>query len=125
MPIRSGAMQRPSGCSYGNTLRQRYDEGGLPCSSTMGSPAPPSTYAISRPRTRRRCFLYGNAAEITFASPSLSMDAFRYSTPCRHEGALREALPERDVLARELIELDQQIVWRNAGAGDDPRVQLP
>src|SRR3989442_5860775 len=27
------------------------------------------TYAISRPRTRRRCFWYGNAAEIMFASP--------------------------------------------------------
>jgi hypothetical protein len=37
MPIRSGAMQRPRGCRCGNTLRQRYDEVGLPCSSTMGS----------------------------------------------------------------------------------------
>src|SRR4051794_39587859 len=69
MPIRSGAMQRPSGCRCGNTLRQRYDEVGLPCSSTMGAPSPTSTYAISRPRTRRRCFWYGNAAEIMFASP--------------------------------------------------------
>src|ERR1700759_623849 len=69
MPIRSGAMQRPSGCRCGKTLRQRYDEVGLPCNSTMGSPCPTSTYAISRPRTRRRCFLYGNAAEIMFASP--------------------------------------------------------
>ena len=34
MPIRSGAMQRPSGCRCGMTLRQRYDEVGLPCSST-------------------------------------------------------------------------------------------
>ena len=67
MPIRSGAMQRPSGCRCGNTLRQRYDEVGLPCSSTMGSPSPTSTYAISLPRTRRRFFLYGNAAEIMFA----------------------------------------------------------
>src|SRR5215813_9376805 len=65
MPIRSGAMQRPCGCRCGNTLRQRYDEVGLPCSSTMGSPSPTSTYAISLPRTRRRCFWYGNAAEIT------------------------------------------------------------
>src|SRR5258708_2870142 len=39
MPIRSGAMQRPRGCRCGNTLRQRYDEVGLPCSSTMGSPS--------------------------------------------------------------------------------------
>src|SRR5215813_6935643 len=67
MPIRSGAMQRPSGCRCGNTLRQRYDDVGLPCNSTMGSPCPTSTYAISRPRTRRRCFWYGNVAEITFA----------------------------------------------------------
>jgi hypothetical protein len=28
----------------------------------MGSPCPTSTYAISRPRIRRRCFWYGNAA---------------------------------------------------------------
>src|SRR5262249_2100083 len=71
MPIRSGAMQRPNGCRYGNTLRQRYDEVGLPCSSTMGSPSPTSTYAISWPRARRRCFLYGNAAEIMLPSVSL------------------------------------------------------
>src|SRR5262249_44033556 len=71
MPIRAGAMQRPRGRRCGNTLRQRYDEVGLPCSSTMGSPCPSSTYAISLPRTRRRCFLYGNAAEIMCASPSL------------------------------------------------------
>src|SRR5262252_4972306 len=64
MPIRSGAMQRPSDCRCGNTLRQRYDEVGFPCSRTMGSPSPTSTYAISRPRIRRRCFWYGNAAEI-------------------------------------------------------------
>ena len=71
MPIRSGAMQRPRGLRCGNTLRQRYDEVGLPCSSTMGSPSPTSTYAISLPRTSRRYFLYGNAAEIMFASPVL------------------------------------------------------
>src|SRR5215468_8651222 len=71
MPIRSGAMQRPRGCRCGMTLRQRYDEVGLPCSSTMGSPAPTSTYAISLPRTRRRFFWYGNAAEIMLASPSV------------------------------------------------------
>src|SRR5262245_45399893 len=33
----------------------------------MGSPSPTSTYAISLPRTRRRFFWYGNAAEIMFA----------------------------------------------------------
>src|SRR5262252_1745464 len=70
MPIRSGAMQWPSGCRCGNTLRQRYDEVGLPCSSTMGSPSPTSTYAISLPRTRCRCFLYGNEEEIILGSPS-------------------------------------------------------
>src|SRR5215510_14443852 len=64
MPIRSGAIQRPNGCRCGNTLRQRYDEVGLPCNSTIGSPSPTSTYAISRPRMRRRCFWNGNAAEI-------------------------------------------------------------
>src|SRR5215813_13213423 len=73
MPIRSGAMQRPSGCRYSNMLRQRYDEVGLPCSNTMGSPSPTSTYAISLPRTCRRFFWYGNAAEI--------IASFRYSAP--------------------------------------------
>src|SRR5262249_15890419 len=54
----------------GNTLRQRYDEVGLPCNRTIGSPSPTSTYAMSLPRTRRRCFSYGNTAEIIiFASP--------------------------------------------------------
>src|SRR5215472_6386258 len=72
MPIRSGAMQRPRGSRCGNTLRQRYDEVGLPCSSTTGSPSPISTYAISLPRTRRRCFWYGNAAEIELYSNSLT-----------------------------------------------------
>src|SRR5882724_7276583 len=83
MPIRSGAMQRPRGCRYGNTLRQRYDEVGLPCSSTMGSPSPTSTYAISLPRTRRRCFLYGNAAEIVamLVSPSFFVVAMLVSPP--------------------------------------------
>jgi hypothetical protein len=70
MPIRSGAIQRPSGCRYGNMLRQRYDEVGLPCSNTMGSPSPTSTYAISLPRTCRRFFWYGNAAEIMLAFPT-------------------------------------------------------
>jgi hypothetical protein len=63
MPISSGAMQRPRDCRWGNTLRQRNDEVGLPCSSTMGSPSPTSTYAILRPSTWRRFFWNGNAAE--------------------------------------------------------------
>ena len=62
----------------GNTLRQRYDEVGLPCGSTMGSPCPTSMHAISLPRTRRRCFYKetpqrswfdSNTAETMFASP--------------------------------------------------------
>src|SRR5712692_2512092 len=81
MPIRSGAMQRPRGCKCGNTLRQRYDEVGLPCSSTMGSHSPTSTYAISRPWTRRRCFWYGNAAEIMLASPSFFVVAEEHRRP--------------------------------------------
>src|SRR5262249_42873126 len=77
MPIRSGAMQRHNGFKCGNTLRQRYDEVGLPCSSTMGSPSPTSTYVISLPRTRRRCFSYGNAADIIFPSPVVARLASR------------------------------------------------
>src|SRR5215469_14920787 len=69
MPIRSGAMQRPRGCKCGSTLRQRYDEVGLPCSSTIGSPSPTSTYDISLPRTRCRFFWYGDFAEIMLPFP--------------------------------------------------------
>src|SRR5215471_14689291 len=85
MPIRSGAMQRPRGCRCGNTLRQRYDEVGLPCSSTMGLPSPSSTYAISLPRIRRRCFWYGNAAEIMFAPP---VEANYHRRPRTHNRSL-------------------------------------
>jgi hypothetical protein len=67
--VAHGAMQRQCGCRCGSTLRQRYDEVGLPCNSTTGWPRPTSTYAISRPRTRRRCFWYGKAAEIMSAAP--------------------------------------------------------
>src|SRR5882762_2805988 len=42
----------------------------------------------------------------------------------RDEGALRQSLAERDVLARDLDELDHQVVGRDAGAGGDARVQL-
>src|SRR5215831_18434129 len=72
MPSKSGAMQRPSGSRCGKTLRQRYEEVGLPCSSTIGSPSPTCTYDISLPRTRRRCFWYGNAAGIDLLSNSLT-----------------------------------------------------
>src|SRR5262245_24284249 len=91
MPIRSGAMQRPRDCRCGNTLRQRYDEVGLPCSSTMGSPCPTSTYAISVPRTRRRCFWFGNAAEI-----------MGFLLLCRGEYllGLSDALPRQEVPGR-------------------------
>src|SRR5262245_15443743 len=78
MPIRSGAMQRPRGSRCGNTLRHRYDEVGLPCSSTMGSPFPTSTYAISLPRTCCQCFRYGNADEIMLSSPYLFFAPVEY-----------------------------------------------
>src|SRR5262249_39863759 len=74
MPIRSGAMQRPRACRCGNTLRPRYDEVGLPCSSTMGAPFPTPPYAIALPRPRRRCFWYGNAVETASAFSVLAVD---------------------------------------------------
>src|SRR5262249_13156485 len=49
---------------------------GLPCSSTIGSPFPTSTNAISLPRTRSRFFWYGNAAEIRFVSITSSAEVF-------------------------------------------------
>src|SRR2546425_3287586 len=92
MPIRSGAMQRPRGCRCGNTLRQRYDEVGLPCSSTMGSPSPTSTYAISLPRTRRRCLWYGNAAEIMLASPPFCHSRDGVSEASLERGGARDVV---------------------------------
>jgi hypothetical protein len=47
MPIRSGVMQRPRVCRCSNTLRQRYEEVGLPCSSTIGSPSPNADLTVS------------------------------------------------------------------------------
>ncbi|GAA5039098.1 hypothetical protein GCM10023317_94800 [Actinopolymorpha pittospori] len=49
---------------------------GLPCSNTIGSPSPTSTYAISQPKISRRCFSYGKTAEIMVASPWLWYDSF-------------------------------------------------
>src|SRR5215472_16141997 len=77
MPIRSGAIQRPSGCRCGNTLRQRYDDVGLPWRNTIGSPCPTSTYAMSLSKIRRRFFLYGNAVDIILASPDLCSKSAR------------------------------------------------
>src|SRR5262245_46842358 len=98
MPIRSGAMQRPRDCRCGNTLRQRYDEVGLPWSSTMGSPSPTSTYAISLPRTRRRCFWYGNAAEIMFVSMPSFAEGFMGLHPISIDGFYfcRRVIPNAD-----------------------------
>jgi len=64
MPTRSGARQRPSAARCGITLRQRYDDVGLPWRNTIGSPVPVSTYAssVSSTRTRRRG--WGSAAVI-------------------------------------------------------------
>src|SRR5437899_12968141 len=58
--VAAGAATR---CARGTT---RWD---CRAAARWGRP-PTSTYAISLPRTRRRCFWYGNAAEIMLASPS-------------------------------------------------------
>src|SRR5580700_9091679 len=44
--MRSGATHRACGERYGMTLRHRYDEVGLPCRKTTGSPEPVSAYEI-------------------------------------------------------------------------------
>src|ERR1041384_1618934 len=49
MPIRSQAISRPRSAQCGITLRQRYDEVGLPCWNTIASPAPSSIVAMRRP----------------------------------------------------------------------------
>ena len=46
IPMRSGARHRACGARCGMTLRHRYDEVGLPCSKTIGSPEPASAYEI-------------------------------------------------------------------------------
>src|SRR2546430_3311442 len=52
MPTRSGARQRPRAATWGMTLRQRYEDVGLPWRKTIGSPLPASTWASSVSRTR-------------------------------------------------------------------------
>src|SRR5262245_46297312 len=47
----------------------------------MGSPSPTSTYAISLPRTRRRFFWYGNAAEIMWPFPSFLAAEIMWPSP--------------------------------------------
>jgi hypothetical protein len=59
-----------------------------------GSLSPTSTYAISLPRTRRRCFWYGNSVAIMVASPAFFNSHGRTMTPhircfgvgCKSEG---------------------------------------
>src|SRR5215212_11588059 len=54
MPTRSGARQRPRSDTCGMMLRHRYDEVGLPCRMTIGSPSPDSTWWIVVSSTRVR-----------------------------------------------------------------------
>src|SRR5687768_18047479 len=42
----------------------------------------------------------------------------------RDERALRQSTTERAVLARAFGELDQEVIGRDSGSGDDPRVEL-
>src|SRR5687768_17163719 len=62
--MRSGARQCPWPATCGMTLRHRYDDVGLPCRNTTGSPCPTSTYAISLSSTFTRRRSYGSAAEM-------------------------------------------------------------
>src|SRR6478672_10174839 len=102
MPIRSGAMHRPRGCRCGNTLRQRYDDVGLSCRSTMGSPSPASTYAISLPRTRRRCFRARQDERV-----ALLLFDWRFPTEevADHRGDLLRMGLEREVSGVEEMDL--------------------
>jgi len=66
------------------------------------TPCPTSTYAISRPSTRRRCFWYGNAAEIMFASPAIEAEAtacafMKHSFQVGGARSTEERRGERDV----------------------------
>src|SRR5271169_1600483 len=92
IPIKSGAMQRPKCSRWGITLRHRYDEVGFPCNRTIGSPCPASTYAISRPSTCFRCFLYREVAAIMCVSPS-----------CLNDGRLVGGLCHTDARATALF----------------------
>ena len=69
--VAPGAATR---CARGTT---RWD---CRAAARWGSPSPTSTYAISLPPTRRRCFWYGNAAEIMLPSPSFFVGAARATT---------------------------------------------
>src|SRR5437899_994103 len=66
MPMRSGARQRPAPSSRAMTLRHRYDDVGLPCRNTIGSPTPTSTQAMWLSSTRSRRRSYQSAAEMAW-----------------------------------------------------------
>src|SRR5262245_60092839 len=65
----------------------------------MGSPCPTSTYAISRPKTRRRCFWYGNAAETMFVSLPSFAEVFMGLHPFSIEGCnfCSRVIPEAEL----------------------------
>src|SRR6266404_3399857 len=71
IPIRSGAMHRASGATCGIILRHRYDEVGLPCRKTTGSPLPVSAYDIEVPSSSTFLRGCGSAAEICFSLLSI------------------------------------------------------
>ena len=48
-------MQRPRPSRCGMTLRHRYDDVGLPCRNTMGSPAPGLHITLDAEVRRLRC----------------------------------------------------------------------
>src|ERR1700722_13348039 len=62
--MRSGATHRACGARYGTMLRHKYDEVGLPCRKTTGSPAPVSAYEIQVPMSSSFLRGCGSAAEI-------------------------------------------------------------
>src|SRR6266446_1631240 len=64
IPIRSGATHRASGATCGMILRHRYDEVGLPCRNTTGSPLPVSAYDIEVPSSSTFLRGCGSVAEI-------------------------------------------------------------
>src|SRR5713226_7848597 len=62
--MRSGAMHRASGATCGITLRDKYDEVGLPYRKITGSPLPVSAYDIEVPSSSSFLRGYGSVSEI-------------------------------------------------------------
>src|ERR1019366_6341884 len=89
IPIRSGARHRALALRCGMMLRHKYDEVGLPCRKTIGSPALVSTQAISVPSTATRFRGCGSLGEIVASLMERTSVIEEYGDHLSHASCLR------------------------------------